>query len=188
MEQDSKKTIGVARIVGMILVILLAAYFKWLLKPAINWRSEGLYFYILVVGIIAFVIFGIAENQCDSHTVTKISIGIVGIAFLIIIVGAFLSSKMLHAKKYANLINVEDGDFAEDIIKVSDMESFPILDVETAQKLGNRAIGSLERTSQYEVNDEYNLIAYQGQEYRLSPLEDHGYFQAKNSYNYGIPG
>ena len=188
MEQDSKKTIGVARIVGMILVILLAAYFKWLLKPAINWRSEGLYFYILVVGIIAFVIFGIAENQCDSHTVTKISIGIVGIAFLIIIVGAFLSSKMLHAKKYANLINVEDGDFAEDIIKVSDMESFPILDVETAQKLGNRAIGSLERTSQYEVNDEYNLIAYKGKEYRLSPLEYQGYFQAKNSYNYGIPG
>ncbi len=188
MKQSRETNIGVARIIGTILVILVAVYFKWLFKPAMNLRSEGLYSYIVIVGIAAFFIFGIAEKWCDSHAVTTISIRIAIMAFIVLIVGAFLSSRILHAKRYANLINIEEGNFAEDIVKVSDMESFPILDVETAQKLGNRAIGSLERTSQYEVNDEYNLITYKEKEYRLSPLEYQGYFQARNSYNYGIPG
>lgn len=188
MKQNFEKRDVVTRIIGLIIVVILAVYFKWLFKPAINFRSEGLYCYIMLISIISIIVFGICEYMTNSCIITKISGIILLLALVVLLVGSFFSSKLINARKYANLINIETGDFAEEIIKVSDMENFPILDVETAQKLGNRAIGSLERTSQYEVNDEYNLISYQGKEYRLSPLEYQGYFQARNSYNYGIPG
>lgn len=81
MKQSRERNIGVERIIGTILVVLVAVYFKWLFKPAINLRSEGLYSYIMIVGIAAFFIFGIAESWCDSHAVTKISILIAGMAF-----------------------------------------------------------------------------------------------------------
>lgn len=189
MKRNIEKGEIITRTIGIIIVAVLAMYFKWLTKPAINFRSEGLYAYIILVGITAIIVFGICEKIIDeSYIFTRISAIVALISFGILIIGAFSSNKLINSRKYADLINIEDGNFKQEIVKVSNMEEFPILDVESAQKLGNRAIGSLERTSQYEVNDEYNLINYNGSEYRLSPLEYQGYFQARNSYSYGIPG
>lgn len=187
MKQDVGTMQMVRRIIGALIVIALAIYGKWLIKPAINLRSEGFYAYIILIGIISVIIFSICEIE-TSYILTKISGIILLLALIVLIIGSFFSNKLVNAKRYANLINVGEGNFSEEIMEVSDMEQFPILDVETAEKLGNRAIGNLERTSQYEVNDEYNLISYQGKQYRLSPLEYQGYFQARNSYNYEIPG
>ena len=67
------------------------------------------------------------------------------------------------------------------------MKEFPLLDIENAQVLGSRAIGSLDRISQYELSDEYNLISYNGEQYRLTPIDFRSYWKAKSGYSYGVP-
>ncbi len=80
------------------------------------------------------------------------------------------SSVMCNAQDYANLLEVVDGDFERDII-TANSEDIISVDVKTAQRLGDRVLGSIENSSWYEVNDEYNLVTINGKLYRISPLD-----------------
>lgn len=107
---------------------------------------------------------------------TSIPSGIIALIVVIIaligIIGAIASSKMVNAVKYSNLIEIEEGNFGDEIQSISTVEEardFPLLDVQTAQKLGNRSLSEIDKVSQFEVNGEYNLISYEDKQYRLSP-------------------
>ena len=51
----------VSRVVAGIITILFAVFLNWLFLPAWNIRSEGFWWYWIVVGIFAIISFGIAE-------------------------------------------------------------------------------------------------------------------------------
>lgn len=176
------------RIIGIVITVVLAVYFKWLCKPAFNVHSEGMWWYFILVLFCGTVIMGICENFVDEEFIVTSILGIGMIAvFVIWGIGAFFSSELVNARKYSDLIYIETGDFQEDIIQLSDMKEFPLLDIENAQVLGSRAIGSLDRISQYELSDEYNLISYNGEQYRLTPIDFRSYWKAKSGYSYGVP-
>lgn len=80
------------------------------------------------------------------------------------------SMPLSNAEAYANLLEIADGDFEHDII-TANSEDIISVDVKTAQRLGDRVLGSIENSSWYEVNDEYNLVAINGKMYRISPLD-----------------
>lgn len=80
------------------------------------------------------------------------------------------SAPICNAKAYANLLEVADGNFENDII-TANSEDIISVDVTTAQRLGDRVLGSIENSSWYEVNDEYNLVTINGKAYRISPLD-----------------
>lgn len=89
------------------------------------------------------------------------------------------------AEEYANLLEISDGNFEHDII-TANSEDIISVDVKTAQRLGDRVLGSVENSSWYEVNDEYNLVEINGKYYRISPLDFRNmfsYFKANT-----IPG
>lgn len=182
----------VPRIVAGIITIISAIFFNWLFLPAWNIRSGGFWCYCIIVCVIATITFSIADLAVDYGTTTIITnvLKIISIAMVIIgVVLFFASSTMFNAVRYSNLIDVEEGNFQEDIQSVSTVEeakNFPLLDIETAQKLGNRSLSQIKKVSQFEVNDEYNLISYNGKQYRLSPLEYSSFFKALN--NESIPG
>ena len=188
-----QKTKGVGpRIVAIILTIIIALFLNWLLLPPWNIRSVSFWWYWVFVCVVAPMTFSIVDTIAGYGTTTIITkiLRIIAIAMVIIIVIlTFASSKIFNAARYSNLIDVEEGDFQEDIQSISTVEeaqNFPLLDVETAQKLGNRSLSQIKKVSQFEVNDEYNLISYNGKQYRLSPLEYSSFVKAMN--NESIPG
>ena len=81
------------------------------------------------------------------------------------------------------MITVEESDFNADI---SDESMQIIVDVATADKLGDRTIGTIQNSSWYETDNEWNLCEINGAYYRVSPLNYAGFFES-NKAN-GIPG
>ena len=69
--------------------------------------------------------------------------------------------KCAHAEQYANLIKIEEGNFEKDIPQMSN--EAVIVDMKTAQRLGDRTIGTIKHASWYEADDEYDLIGVNGE-------------------------
>lgn len=107
------------------------------------------------------------------------------LAFLLCLSLDIASKPISCSKDYASLLEVSDGDFEHDII-TANSEDIISVDVKTAQRLGDRVLGSVENSSWYEVNDEYNLVTINGKYYRISSLDFRNvasYWKAKT-----IPG
>ena len=85
--------------------------------------------------------------------------------------GALLSSPILRASAYHQLLEVQTGDFAADIHEVN-YDQIPILDSDSAAKLAEREMGSMvDMVSQYEVSPYFNQINYQNKPVRVTPLQ-----------------
>ena len=82
------------------------------------------------------------------------------IATIVILVGMLIcgltSSHLFNANRYHNMVSIEEGKFDSDIPKVSEEMQLSIVDVATAEKVGDRTIGSIKNATWYEVDNEYN--------------------------------
>lgn len=210
-----KKILG-NRLMSILLTVLFTFAFantvNYFALPAINLRSEGFWWFILLVltfGAFMGWTFNYAYNKIKkisdeeydywrrepfsekaSKKVKKWPIPIIIILIIVVwILAFFITSipgwKCFNATKYSELIEIEDGNFEEDVIE-ADSSNITIVDQETAQKLGDRTLGSIKNASWYEVNDEYNLVSINGEQYRVSPLEYRGYWEARKAK--GLPG
>ena len=97
-----------------------------------------------------------------------------GILFLLLLavygIGTLLSSPVINAKQYQQLLTVETRNFSEDIAE-ADYRSIPLLDKDSAALLGDRKMGSLvDMVSQFEVADDYTQINYNNIPVRVTPL------------------
>ncbi len=109
-----------------------------------------------------------------------------GVIWIIsILITSIPSWRMFNSETYSNLLQIEDGNFNQDVISANSSDIVSV-DVKTAQRLGDRTIGNIANASWYEVDDEYNLVSINGEEYRISPLEYSGFFQANKAGS--IPG
>lgn len=153
----------VPRIVATVVTVIAALFINYIFLPAWSFHSSGMYAYIFVIGVIAAFAFFIADTiSYDENHVISISICIaVAIIFIIIIIGAITSAKIFHASQYQSLLEIENGNFEEDVVHNS-FEEIAVVDVSTAERLGDRTLANLSNPSWYEVDDEYNLILYNG--------------------------
>lgn len=175
----------------LILVGVLAAgicYYIYL--PAVNIHSVNFWFFIMglilvVMGIYALKKAGrqIVAPSGDGNLLRwnlKVDLGelrgikylgyLLVVVFLIYLVGSILSSPIINAKRYQQLMQIEERNFADDIKEV-DYNTIPLLDKASAALLGNRKMGSLvDMVSQFEVSNDYTQINYQGVPVRVTPL------------------
>ena len=90
-----------------------------------------------------------------------------------IFVGQIASSALFNARAYSDLLDVKEGNFAEDISEIS-MKNVPVVDKDTAVRLGSRTIGEMsDLVSQFAIDegyDSYTQINYQNSPYRVAPL------------------
>lgn len=188
MKNISKQNM-IRRSIGVIVSIVLAIYLNWLLTPACSFKSQGFWWYLIIVMAeftgVQFLLdrrkYGYAEKI--SKRMGLATLVVMGVTMLLM----FFSSNFLHAKKYSNLIEIEDGNFATDIQQVAENSEMITLDMQTAQQLGNRVIGSLPNISRYSVNEEYNLTKYNGDYYRVTPLEYADAWKAFTNSSEGLP-
>lgn len=173
-------------LVQVLVIALVVAVLMYLFMPALNIRSIGFIFCLLIVIVIMTAIeywlYGFERIRAKVLLVALASI----VSYLLI--GGCLSATMFRASRYHEMVEIEQGDFEKDIPNITNQIQVPIVDMETAQKLGDRTIGNIKNATWYEVEDEYNLIKYQGEFYRISELSYGGFFKYLKAKDSGIPG
>lgn len=176
-------------IIPVVVCILLGLLLNYLFMPAWAFSSPGLWWFLFAITFVGACVSGFCDYIIDDD---YINTGIFAIAcaitLIVLIIGGLTSSKMFNANRYHNIVSISEENFSEDVPVVSDSTPIFIVDMSTAQHLGDRTIGSIKNATWYEVSNEYNLIKYQGGYYRISALEYGGLFKYNKAKHAGIPG
>jgi len=173
------------RIIGTIIVIAIGLGINYLALPAWNFSSLVLHFFFLGIGVVAVVVFGITEEE-GEHFFTELSLIATIVIICLMLIFWAVSGTMFRAKEYHNLLTIEEGEFS-DIIR-ADTANLSIVDLGTAERLGDRTIAGVENSTWYDVDNEYNLIIYHGEQYRISSINYGGFFKYQKAKSTGIPG
>ena len=176
----------------VLLVIVLAGIYYYVTIPAINIHSTGIWIFILLVLVLILAAYAAKKKftsirEVKSSKFLKIG-GIVLVAVLLVFAaGSILSSPIVNAKQYRNLLTIEERDFSEDIQPVN-FSQIPLLDKDSATILGNRKMGSMvDMVSQFEVSDLYSQINYQEKPVRVTPLVYASPIKWLTNQSQGIP-
>lgn len=181
-----KNLLSIPRLIALAITIVAGLLFNYLFLPAWSFNSGGLYAFVFFVSCIALVCSIVAEYDYD-YIFTIPSGIVVGISVVAIIVGIVTSAQIFHARQYQSLIEIEEGNFGEEIAD-SNINNLAVVDVDTAERLGDRTLAGLSNPSWYDVDNEYNLILYNGTQYRISPINYGGFFKYTKASSAGIPG
>ena len=86
----------------------------------------------------------------------KIPIILILVLVAVVAVGSLVGAEIFRAKDYAKLIDVKEGNFAEEVAEI-DFSSVPRLDKDSSNMLATRAHGDLsDYVSQFVVNEYYS--------------------------------
>ena len=185
-----------------VITILFAFVSFYFTLPALNLRSPMFYSWLLevaVVYVIASLVGTFSMENLRNRTVdfsflkknAKIGIFVAAACIAALGVGKVISHEFFNASKYQQLMLVENREFAEDITQIS-MNDVPIVDKDSAIRLGNRKIGELVNLiSQFEVDEysySYTQINYKDVPTRVAPLRYGDVIKWFNNQSEGIPG
>lgn len=102
--------------------------------------------------------------------------------------GSFIGAEIFHAADYRDMITISEGDFAEDIAELS-MNQIPVVDRDTASRLGKRTLGTIpDLVSQFEISEDYTQINVGEKPMRVTPLTYADFFKWVGNQASGIPG
>lgn len=153
-----------------IFVLFVAISYYVLLVP-INFKSIEFYAYaIFILSMLTFIFFIDSFFNNKSKIIYKTSIKIIIAMVVAIAISNIYSSPIFQAKKYSSLLQKQDSIFEEDI-KQADFSKLPVVDRQTAIKLGGRKMGEVSSlVSQYNIDQTYSQINVAGKPIRVTPL------------------
>ena len=170
MKQSNKNPLTTKKyIIFPILLALLALYY-YIALPAINIHNASIWKFIIGIFVILFILYVIPRvtftgrrnhpiegNQLHKTFFFKLLACLILLTAALYGIGTLLSSPVINASKYQQLLTVEQSEFSEDITQIS-YDQIPLLDKSSAEILGNRKMGSLvDLASQFEVA---NSVSY----------------------------
>lgn len=177
-----RKPIGNAftrTLINLAVTLVFGLVYFYVELPAINLHAEEFYvfaFLLCAVYCVSAVItsgfrgdgvkgyVGFVKKQC-----TVPFLAVIGL-IVVIAVGAIASWVVLRAGAYSKLLPIQNGDFTSEIQEIS-YDQIPMLDADSAERLGNRKLGELaDMVSQFEILPNYNQINYQGRPVRVTSL------------------
>ena len=176
-------------LLNVLVTLVLGGIYFYVTLPALNFQSGDFYSFVgflcVVYVVCAFLTSGFrmdtevvmapAERVKEYLRFIKQQCLPVGLLFVALIavalVGEILSMPIFRAGSYRDLLQVEDGNFTEDITQIS-FDKIPTLDRSSAEYLGDRQMGTLsDMVSQFEYPEgESTQINYQGRPVRVSPI------------------
>ena len=176
------------------MITIIAGWLLWYFAlPAITFSSIGFWFYLFVI----INIFTACIKFCDvindfenkvQHIIGNIAVAATCFITGLILILSLIGTPIFQSRTYASLIKIDTVDTSM-IPTVENLSEIPLMDTESAKKLGDRTIGSLDNVvSQYEVSDNYTTIIYNNKVYKIAPLEYAGFFKYQNNKYNGVPG
>ncbi len=201
-------------VIGTVILSAVNYYFS---LPALNLKSASfwgfLFFIVIVFAVLRLLVSGgkflskLAKGQFsvtdgedaaeDKKPLFKRIIEykhfkkIVAAVIAVIILGFgaifVTSNQMFNADKYQKLLTVTEANFNEDIAEIP-LSQIPVVDRDTAERLGSRKIGEVvELVSQFNVSGYYTQINFQNKPTRVSPLEYADIIKWFTNKDEGIP-
>lgn len=168
--------------------IMFILYYLYL--PALTFQSPRfrLFLGLFCLGILVIEVMIDVARQRKYVSQTKyilmiLPILLLGVTFAI----QFFNNPFFRAADFAELIEVEEKDFDTDFFAMNPNQ-IPMMDRDTAERLGDRRIGSMsDLVSQFVPADAYTQINIDNEPYRVTPLEYAGFVQWFNNREEGIP-
>lgn len=205
-----KKGLKGLKAVAFVVVAVVAALYYYIELPAINIHSPGFWKFIIFVMLIVTVevwlmnhrkaagggryrgnisakeFFSDFKTQAGSVLFKTVFVCTV-ILVVLYVAGNILSSPVINASKYQQLLKVETRNFTDDIKEVS-YDKIPLLDKDSASIIGTRVMGTMvDMVSQYEVDDMYSQINYKEKPVRVTPLRYGNLIKWFTNHKNGIP-
>lgn len=180
-----------------VLLCALGIYY-YVALPAISIHSMDFWIFLIVAVLLFAVGWGISFARKEHLTYYELKklknsrtlkwvLALLVLLVAVFLIGLLLSSPVVNAKKYQQLMKVETGEFTADIEELS-FDQIPLLDRDSATLLGNRKMGSMvDMVSQFEVDELYSQINYQDRPVRVSPLKYADIIKWFNNNDEGIP-
>lgn len=201
MEKKDKKLL--VKVIIAIVVLLIGAVYYYVKLPAFNIHSTGFWKFLLFLIFIGTLLHLLSRLNRKNITLSHSGLSytgdkaafksakwgaiLFGAVLLVYIIGSILSSPIVNAGKYQRLMPVEEREFQADIAEV-DYTTIPLLDKDSATILGERKMGSMiDMVSQFEVDNEYTQINYNGRPVRVTPLRYASLIKWITNQSNGIP-
>ena len=182
-------------IIGTVIGAIVAYYF---MLPPLNFKSTETYmFFGIVAAIYIGLTFVTSNAQLHPEYVeyvkrrSIVSIVVIAILIAIVGVGTAISSVILRAKSYSQIISVDESKTFSEEIEEADFKSVPVLDNAAASVLANRTLGDLaaiNKVSQFEVAPSLTQINYKGSPVKLATLAYGDVFKWFKNTREGLPG
>lgn len=194
-----------SKIILYLLLLISSAVAYYLLLPPIHYASPAFWLFLFLLSLGVFFIESIFRRSPTASAATKsvfpdLSFKLPKIKakyrwlvypWLLVAVTAGIIyavfSPVFFPKQYADMIQPETVDFQKDFPKV-DVNQIPLIDRDTAVRLGSRTLGSLSAlVSQFEAAPDYTQINIKEHPYRVTPLKYAGIYKWLNNFQKGIP-
>lgn len=171
-------------VIAFIALAVVAFIYYYINLPAVNIHAAGFWYAVMFLIVILIVLAAVKtgkksirlsmEKGLESDfKITKTMKGlfvVLGLVFVVYLVGNILSLPFINAAKYQQLMAIEERNFTDDIKEV-DYNTIPLLDKDSAALLGDRKMGSMvDMVSQFEVSNDYSQINVAGRPVRVAPL------------------
>ncbi len=196
---------------GLLSLLIFTGGSYLIFLPPINPQSGGFWLWTIaslaVLSFVEWITFwsftdtgrksrkskGKSKEKNKTAGLVRIPLFLTGFTLLLLVgiggIGTLSSSKIFHAKAYAEQLNVVEEPFAQVIQPTEEISSIAIMDTDTARIIGKRAVGSIAGlVSQYNVSEEYTQISYQDSPMKVAPLAYDGLIKYLNNKATGIPG
>ncbi len=191
-------------IISLIITVVFAAVYFYFMLPPLNPRSTDFWTFVLLILVVymlcilllsGFVFVGTNPKEVGGALTKRCRVPLILAAAVVVVfvVGNISAMQIFNATNYYNLLDVQNGDFTEDVAEIS-YDKIPMLDKDSSVQLGSRALGSISTTnsnlvSQFEVSeDEYSQINYQNEPVRVAPLKYGNIIKWFNNRAEGLPG
>ena len=196
--------IGKKIVLSVISGIVITALTYYFMIPEINPASPGFWMYLTVVILsfaYPFIFSGSPVQKTKKGNGTNVNISfpagkpkilpivLVLVPVVIMILGNIVSSTFFNAKAYADVIEVKEAVFAEDMKETNEVTNIALMDGESAKIIGNRTLGSLsDVVSQYRISEIYTQINYKYTPKKVANLEYDDFFKWMANREKGVPG
>ena len=183
-------------LLNLAVTLIFGAVYFYIVLPPLNLHSGEFYVFVLLLcavycgcailtsgfqGSGAKGYFGFVKKQCTVPFVLAAARAVTAI------VGTAVGWEVFRAGSYRDLLTVDNGDFAAEVEEIS-YDQIPMLDKDSAEKLGNRKLGELaDMVSQFEVAGDYTQINYKGRPVRVTPLRYGDWIKWLNNRSQGLP-
>lgn len=187
---------GLKIVINLILTAVFGAvlYYFWL--PVFNFKSTTMYLFFGALAVfyclINYVTCGAlrtpdyAPYARKSTLIPKIFVGVLAVVMGI---GLAASSVFFRAASYSKIIDVQTGDFTQEVSE-ADFASVPVIDEATTAVLAQRAVSDLDKlgyVSQFDIQPNYFQINYKDAPVRVVPLKYSNIIKWLTNTKNGLP-